>query len=430
MPVDKVAITYIAGHYESTTGQATAVLSKLMNICMPFSYYQPYVIESSGEMPPEIFIGRVDELNAIKSPNGVQLLYGGRQLGKSALLKKAKEDINSKRGQKAVYVDVRKLGVPDAAIRVSRELFLKGVLDRDSVTDSWSALADSLKVAIHDQDISYLLLLIDEGDIFIKDCANYDYRPLENLEYVMNDGRFKFVIAGLHNILRFYNLSTGQNNKSHGQNSVIPHFKSAEVKPFKYREARKLLEYPLASIGVFFDENSQETQGLISTILATANYFPSLIQFYCSKLVEKLRDTFDNNVPPFKITKEQIRDILNDSNFKEEIKDKFQITLYDEEDNYYEAIALLVTFILHENGFTNGVTPLQVYEYAKDFSIGVISSIEPDKIRVLMEELVVLNIFRKSGEHGYIFSRQNFLQLMGSSEEVIDKLEKYAVTED
>ena len=45
-------------------------------------------------MPPEIFIGRQEELEKIESPSGVNIVYGGRQLGKSALLKKAKMDID------------------------------------------------------------------------------------------------------------------------------------------------------------------------------------------------------------------------------------------------------------------------------------------------------------------------------------------------
>ena len=64
-----------------------------MSVMMPFSYCQPYVWDSSKVMPPEIFIGRQEELEKIESPSGVNIVYGGRQLGKSALLKKAKMDI-------------------------------------------------------------------------------------------------------------------------------------------------------------------------------------------------------------------------------------------------------------------------------------------------------------------------------------------------
>ena len=74
MIVDRVSIVYLAAHY-----QKTSILKMLMNICMPYSYYQPYVPSSSNKLPPEMFMGRVDELNKIKDPQGIHLLYGGRQ---------------------------------------------------------------------------------------------------------------------------------------------------------------------------------------------------------------------------------------------------------------------------------------------------------------------------------------------------------------
>ena len=42
-----------------------------------------------------------------------------------------------------------------------------------------------------------------------------------------------------------------------------------------------------------------------------------------------------------------------------------------------------------------------------------------------MDELVDLNIFRSMSNGNYIFSRQNFMQFMGSDEEVFDRLYKY-----
>ena len=66
----------------------------LISLITPFGYYQPYVWDSANVMPPEIFMGRKKELEQIKSATGVNIVYGGRQLGKSALLRKAKEEID------------------------------------------------------------------------------------------------------------------------------------------------------------------------------------------------------------------------------------------------------------------------------------------------------------------------------------------------
>ena len=55
-------------------------------------------------MPPELFTGREAELTQIESPEGANLVYGGRQLGKSALLKMARHNIDKNgNGDRAVW---------------------------------------------------------------------------------------------------------------------------------------------------------------------------------------------------------------------------------------------------------------------------------------------------------------------------------------
>jgi hypothetical protein len=101
--IDRVLLMYLVNNYEETS-----INRMLMAVMMPYTFYQPYVVESSHTMPPEIFIGRKNELAKIESPTGVNIVYGGRQLGKSALLRKAKEEVNeNENGDRAVYVDIK-----------------------------------------------------------------------------------------------------------------------------------------------------------------------------------------------------------------------------------------------------------------------------------------------------------------------------------
>lgn len=420
MVVDRVAIVYLAAHY-----QKTSILKTLMNICMPYSYYQPYVPSSSNKLPPEMFMGRVDELNKIKDPQGIHLLYGGRQLGKSALLKKAKRDIDGIDGNRSVYVDIKNSGVTKSINVIAEELCYAGIFDENIEFSSWSEFASELRNTIRRSNINYFLLLLDEGDTFIEDCKNYDYSPIDDLKRICEDTTigFKFVIAGLHNIARF-------DRSSKSNNSVIPHLKTLTIKPFKYIEARQLLEYPLSSLGMYFG-NDEKTQGLISTILATTNYFPGLIQFYCSQLVESLRNPDYDSIypqtttPPYYITEKHIQKILANKDFQEQIKEKFSITLDLDEDNYYDIIALLMADGCHSEGSAFGTTPEKIRDKGKEYGISKISNLDVSKIKVFMDELVDLNIFRSMGNDNYIFSRQNFMQFMGSDEEVFDRLCKY-----
>jgi len=50
-----------------------------------FSTGEPYVT-TSAQIPPEMFFGRQREIESVYQADGTNLVYGGRQLGKTALL--------------------------------------------------------------------------------------------------------------------------------------------------------------------------------------------------------------------------------------------------------------------------------------------------------------------------------------------------------
>lgn len=416
--IDRVFITYLAAHY-----QKTSITKQLMNLAMPFSYYQPYV-QDSISMTPEMFIGRTRELNDIKNESGVHMLYGGRQLGKSALLKKAKLEIDHNGSERAVYVDIKHNSVEEAAKTISNELIQAEIFSDNEIYTDWTDLSNAIRRAIKRKEIGYLLLLLDEGDAFIEDCKNVKYKPIDKLKSIMDDQEisFKFVIAGLHNLVRYDHESATNDN------SVIPHLKAMTIKPFSYAEARELLQYPLSSLGIFFRDD-EKNQGLVSTILATSNYFPGLIHFYCSQLVDSLcRDDCpcytSGGLPPYYVSEKQIQKLLANEDFTAKIRDKFQITLSLDKDNYYDIIALSLAFLCHDKGIGTGYTPEDILDTIKQFGIKKIN--RADRISMLMDELVDLNILRETDNGRYVFSRQNFMQLMGSYEEIFYNLCKYA----
>ena len=116
-------------------------------------------------------------------------------------------------------------------------------------------------------DISYLLIMLDEADAFVRECGQNNYRPLVSLKDVQQTlpGRFKFVLAGLHNVVRFHR------DVALGRNAVITHLPSLKVTPFRTPEAQELLTEPLSYLGL-----SLPSKVTVSQILATVNYFPGL----------------------------------------------------------------------------------------------------------------------------------------------------------
>lgn len=397
-----------------------------MALITPFGYYQPYVWESSNVMPPEIFMGRKHELERIESSTGVNIVYGGRQLGKSALLKQAKADIDrDENGDRAVLVDIKGLNCQDAAKKIGHALYDEGVLTEDITTTDWDELSRAIRKRLQTDKhrIPYLLLLIDEADTFIESCEASNYRPFDSLKEIQSIGvgRFKFVIAGLRNIVRF------KREAALGNNSVLTHLDSMTVKPFHSIEARELMEIPLHYMGLKFPK---ENESLITLILASTNYFPGLIQMYCAKLLSAMRSKdyagYDEaDTPVYEISEEHIKKVLADPEFMEQIREKFIITLKLDEDNYYYLIALIMAYLYHTNGYNDGYSAEDIKNAGKNLDIAKIAKLNDDKLSVFMEELKELNVLRSTDDTRYLFTRFTFFQMMGTSSEVDAKLIEY-----
>ncbi len=419
--VDRVVMMYLVKNYDEAK-----VNRMLMSLVVPFGYFQPYVWESANVMPPEIFMGRRNELERIESPSGVNIVYGGRQLGKSALLKRAKDDIDHDENKdRAVFVDLKGLRYPEAAEKVGHALFDEGVLPEDITTTDWAELSRAIRkrLASDEDRIPFLLLLMDEADTFIDSCGEVNYGPLDSLKEIQNVdvGRFKFVIAGLRNIVRF------KREAALGNNSVLTHLGMMTVKPFQPTEARELLEIPLHYLGLEFPK---EKESLITLILANTNYFPGLIQMYCAKLLSAMRKKDyagydESDTPIYRVSEEHIKKVLADPEFREQIREKFTITLrLGDDDNYY-LIALLMAYLYYSNGYSEGYSAEDILSTAQDLSIKGIRELSADGVSALMEELKELNVLRSTDDTHFLFARFTFFQMMGTSSEVDDRLDEF-----
>ena len=249
-----------------------------------------------------------------------------------------------------------------------------------------------------------------------------DYAPFDNLEDIQSVGvdRFKFVVAGLRNLVKF------EREKATSNNSVLAHLSHKTIRPFTTAEAQELLEKPLHYLGIRFPNDKSK---LVPLILANTNYFPGLIHFYCAKLIEVLKDYpgYDvNNTPPYEVNETHIKRVLADPEFNHQIKEKFEITLKLDADNYYHIIAVIMAYCSYNENNGDGYSVDDIYRIAQEYCIEKIQKLGTDKLEVLMDELCELNILRKSAARNYLFARYNFIQLLGTSEEIENLILTYS----
>ncbi|MBR6872961.1 MAG: hypothetical protein IKN17_05590 [Ruminococcus sp.] len=420
--IDRVVLYYLALHFQSNT-----VDKMLMSVTMPFAYYQPFSATNKlGRMSPELYTGRQAELASIEDPNGCNLVYGGRQLGKSVLLGMAERHVDGNaNGDRALVVDICAKDYNEAARTVSEKLVDRHILPEGSETDDWDILVRHISKRLDDDDpetrIGYLLLMLDEADTFIDSCKENNYKPITAFKN-LPEGRFKLVMAGLRDLSNF-TRSVLCNN------SVLPHLEAIVVKPFKRAEGTELLTHTLSYLGFRFDP------GVIQLILAKTHYFPGLIQLYCQRLLETLQN--DNyagyneiDTPPYNISEQHIKKVLSDKNFTKQIDNRLWMTLTvdESEGSFYMAIALILAWLCFEQPEIKSRFRADIQSAADKLKVTRIVGLDDAQLEEILLEMVDLNILTADetpdGKR-YMFSSEGFRDLLGSREKVKADLADY-----
>ena len=98
--VDSACVGYVAA-------AAPGSFQGLQQVTLPYATYSHYTPFVAGDVPEEVFVGRTDEARQIVDPAGSLFVYGGRQLGKSALLRHIARISSDGRSRHAIYVDLK-----------------------------------------------------------------------------------------------------------------------------------------------------------------------------------------------------------------------------------------------------------------------------------------------------------------------------------
>ncbi|MBR2178892.1 MAG: ATP-binding protein [Selenomonadaceae bacterium] len=417
--IDRVLAIYLTRFEDSVRGV------KLLKTALPFANVQPYT--TGGVVAPEMFIGRSKELAAIRDMLGPVFVYGGRQLGKSALLRQVRNIENDPAASCfAFFIELKGLDTERSLEKIVRELKETGLISENETVETWddfasnirnlmSGKAEEYKVIAGGKTPNKLLLLLDESDEFLTSAAEGESRAIDVLRELREtfSGKFKFVLAGLHKVIRF------EKNSSFGNLDHI------SVLPFSPTDALELLLKPMSYLGFNIEDES-----LMSAIFSKANYYPGLIQYYCKMIVDAAGDNYVNRNfdvtknPPYKLNDEYLKNMLGKRDFQDEINKKFQITLKLDDDNYYEIIALVIATAYYEQGRPVSVSASEIREVCYIYGIDRIAEMSGDELEGLLSEMVELNLLREV-EGGYGFNRYAFWHMLGSESEVESRLSSY-----
>lgn len=412
---DRVLMLFLARYPQAERARV------LLQCTMPFHAYNPY---TEGNTPPEMFMGRDAQLEDILHNGQANIIYGGRQLGKTALLRRAASLVDDRpNGRWAIYTDkMCRLDYEAALDEVYKCLCQNGFLERAAPPQDWGELCERIQARMDKSGdrVDRFLLLLDEADRFLDTSSELRYRPVECLYQLetTTGSRFKFVLAGLHSVMRFSREGTKGN-------SVLGKLSSRTIKPLTFPEASQLLELPLYYLGF---RMKPEQNVLLSQILLSTNYYPGLIQFYCRQLVDSLktRRPSEEPMPPYQLDEGTIRNLLQKEDFVEQIRDKFFITLDVEEDKlYYRALAYALAYCYYDasEDSVEGYTFEQIREVYEGFEIQSLCQLEPKSVKMLLSEMEDLNVLIQM-DGRYSFNGANFRHMMGDEETIMTELDR------
>ena len=405
-------------------------LRTLFHCALPYSAADPFVTTSSL-VPPELFYGRSVERGQVMNQYGPCFVYGGRQIGKTALLRSAEAEFNNPEyPQLAKWIDLKVRGMGDDLQPKDiwggilwDELRDIGVIPNDLERPRGEqilidALVDAVKRWLDEHDHGRLLLLLDEADAFLELDGLADFRESSRLKGLMDDTerRFKVVFSGLHNVLRTTERANHPLAHLGEPVCVGPLLRNGE-----WHEARNLLRVPLSAVGCGFHHDHLPTH-----ILAHMNYYPSLIQLCGAEFVRFLRDSTRSF--PYQIGPDDIRAVLRRDGLRQSIREKFRLTL--QLDPRYEVIAYAIALKLKgaDAGLANGLDSRTIAHEVRDWwSSGFdVSDVELD---MLLQELEGLGVLRQAteettGYRRYSFRNPNVVSLLGTAAEIEQVLYK------
>ncbi|MBR7835193.1 hypothetical protein KDL01_18110 [Actinospica durhamensis] len=392
----------------------------MQHVTLPWTGLNPYTPFAAGRVPPEVFHGRTAEMRDIASPYGPMFVYGGRQLGKSALLRRVAEEFGNGGNHIAVYVDLKSKGIgeEEPAERVWRvladQLHQHGVVssDRTGENATPTTVATAIQRWLRTDPDRRILFLADEADAFLTadHRETVPFRTFTSLLGLINetDGRFKAVFAGLHQVQRF--IKTVPNvSLAHGGAPIC-------IGPLDAASARRLIVDPLAAVGYVFGDDADR---LVWRIFAHTNGQACLLQIFCDALVRRLATRESSSGLPSLIREEdvelaaqQVRPVLAE-------RLRFTINLQDR----YRLLMLILALKSVDDGYSRGYGTTELLDEARVWWPDGFGPATPDEVDVTLGEMVGLGVVVRRGEHRYAVRSPNLVAMLGSRESLEAELE-------
>ena len=390
-------------------------LNSFFDVGLAWGFAEPYS-DVSEQTSIEMFFGRERELRALAQLDGPCLVYGGRQLGKTALLKQV--ELREHSGERvAIYCKIQRIGEAEQTSQIWAEIEQR-LAQRGVKLSDHGSVPERLQNWVQAGSGRSMIIMLDEADAFLENEMATGFRQLDRVRSLMNDTRrrIKFIFAGLHNVQRFHLAS----------NSPLLHFGApVNVGPLMgsdWEAARRMAIDPMAALGFTFQNPNDATY-----MLSLVGFYPSLMQSFGKTVVRELNSQIARKElrPPVRIDRRLIDRCFASQEFRADVVGKFRKTL--ELDPRYE----LITYALWQasrsdtgivGGGGKGYPAARIRELADEWwpaGFADVGSIE--SFSALLDEMEQMGVLAREGIHYRLRSRR-IAAMLGTDEEVEQRL--------
>ena len=408
--LDEILLVFLA-RFDDTR------LPPFLRCSLPYAALNPYTPFQAGNVPPEMYYGR-DKMVGQLQNEGSCIVFGGRQLGKSALLRQVEREFHRPDREQFAWVeDIKLVGDPISGERPAqlwlmlRDGFKKLSLIKNSVTAiKPDNIIKHIQNAMDESTRRRVLVLFDEADHFLDADARSNFQVVEGLRALMQNtqSRFKVVFTGLHDVQRFNNIA----------NQPLAHFgQNLLVGPLEAGPARQLVREPLETLGYRFDDDTT-----VLKVLSYTNYHPGLIQYFCYELLRRLQTKRHSSGPPYKVSSEDVEAVYRSDQARQVIRERLDWTLAL--DPRYQCIAWAMIYEQREtrDSYLRSFGVKDLLELARYWWSQGFGEVDTETLRGLLGEMAGLGILVRNLENRYLLRSPNLVRLMGTEEDIENRL--------
>lgn len=240
----------------------TQVLVTLLGRQLQVTRISPYQTRG-GITRPAAFFGRESLLaRVLNREPGNYLLVGGRQLGKTSLMKAIERRFAGHPHVQCHYLSLRDHRL---SARLAAELAMPADTAIDTLVEELSRRSDGRR----------LLLLIDETDLFLRAEAAGGYAQLAALRSLSEEGRCHFMLAGFWDLYEATTLDYASPIRNFGE--------AINLGGLEREACIALAVEPLAKLGIHF--NDAALPGLLAE---ACGHRANLVAIACQQMLEQL----------------------------------------------------------------------------------------------------------------------------------------------